>query len=89
MAIVIEGTWEEIKSHADAFNGHKLRVIIDPEPEEDLLAGIPPPPFAVRDREHLIELLTEGVNSPLEEATDDDWTEVYALIDSHREKPNT
>ena len=48
MAHIIEGTWDEIKQYEAAFAGHRLRVIIDPienDEEEDLAAGMPPPPF--------------------------------------------
>jgi hypothetical protein len=28
---VLEGTWEELSSHADEFKGHKLRLIVLPD----------------------------------------------------------
>ena len=31
---VVEGTWEEISNHASEFNGHRLRVIILPDPDQ-------------------------------------------------------
>lgn len=35
---IIEGTWEEISSHASEFNGHRLRVIILPEEAQPVAA---------------------------------------------------
>ena len=64
MAHIIEGTWDEIKQYEAAFAGHRLRVIIDPveDEEEDLTAGMPPPPFAIKSREELVESLMAGVD---------------------------
>ena len=44
---VVEGTWEEIASHALEFNGHRLRVIILPDeprttPEKLISKGMLP-----------------------------------------------
>ena len=41
------------------------------EEGEDLAAGLPDPPFTVRSRERLVQLLDEGMNSPVSEFTDD------------------
>ena len=41
------------------------------EEVEDIAAGIFDPPFTVRSREHLVELLHEGVHSPVTEFTKD------------------
>jgi hypothetical protein len=37
---MIEGTWEEISSHASEFNGHRLRVIILPEVIQPIPTGM-------------------------------------------------
>ena len=62
--IVIDGTDQEIATllQSGALAGHNLRLIVDPDPE-DLTAGLAPPPFAVRDRDHLVSLLLEGATS--------------------------
>ncbi len=72
-AQIIEGTSEEISVllQKGVFAGQKLRVIVEPEDSEDLAAGIQNPPFTVQSREHLIELLREGINSPAKKFTDE------------------
>lgn len=71
-AQMIEGTTEEVTRRIQQmYAGQKLRVFIEPEEVEDLAAGLPDPPFTVRNREHLVELLEEGINSPVSEFTDD------------------
>jgi hypothetical protein len=52
MELVIEGTWDEIKSHEAEFNGHRLMLIVDPEE----------PPNTIRDADHLEELLLQGLD---------------------------
>lgn len=71
-AQIIDGTSEEIAAllQQGAFAGQKLRVIVEPEEEEDLAAGLPDPPFTVRDQAHLEELLLEGLKGPFHEFTD-------------------
>jgi hypothetical protein len=68
---VLEGTGHEIGKalQAGPFAGLRLRVTID-EDQEDLAAGIPPPPFAVRDEAHLDELLAAGLRSPGRKASE-------------------
>ena len=63
-SIVIDGTDQEIVTllQSGALAGHNLRLIVDPDPQ-DLTAGLAPPPFTVRDREHLVSLLLEGASS--------------------------
>lgn len=71
---VIEGTSEEIAAFfkQGPFAGQRLRVIVETEEEdEDLAAGLPDPPFTVRTREQLLELISDGLNSPTHEFTDD------------------
>ena len=72
-AQIIEGTSEEISLllQEGAFAGQKLRVIVEPEDDEDLTAGLPAPPFAVRDKAHLLELLEEGLQGPFLKFTDE------------------
>ena len=45
--------------------------------EEDLLAGMPPPPNTIRDEAHLVALLRESLNSlkngAWHEVTEDTW----------------
>lgn len=72
-AQVIEGTTEEIMTRLrENFPSQNLRVFVEPE-EEDLGAGLPNPPNAVRDETHLVQLLLEGLNSPMQEVTDETW----------------
>lgn len=72
-AQVIEGTTEEIMTRLrEDFPRQKLRVFVEPE-EEDLSADLPDPPNAVRDETHLVGLLLEGLNSPMQEVTDETW----------------
>ena len=76
-AQMIEGTTEEVtRQMQQSYAGQKLRVFIEPEENEaeeaeDLAAGLLDPPFTVRSREHLVELLNAGINSPVSEFTDD------------------
>ena len=71
-AQMIEGTTEEVaRKIQQSYAGQKLRVFIEPEEGEDLTAGVPGPPFTVRSREHLVELLHEGIDSPVSEFTED------------------
>ncbi len=74
-AQIIEGTSEEITIllQEGAFAGQKLRVIIEPDDNEDLAAGLPTPPFAVRDKAHLLELLQEGLTGPFQKVTEEVW----------------
>jgi hypothetical protein len=75
-AQMIEGTTEEVtRQMQQSYAGRKLRVFIEPEDDEmeageDLAAGLPEPPFTVHSREHLVELLEEGMSSPVSEFTD-------------------
>ena len=72
-AQVMEGTTEEITTWLQkAYSGQNLRITIEPH-EEDLAAGIPDPPFTVRSEAHLIELLQQGLDSPVQEVTDETW----------------
>ena len=73
-AQMLEGTTEEVtRQIQQSYAGQNLRVFVEPEENEpeDLAAGLPDPSFTVRSREHLIELLHEGMNSPVTEFTDD------------------
>jgi hypothetical protein len=71
-AVMIEGTTEEVtRQMQQNYAGQKVRVFVEPEDAEDLAAGLPDPPFTVRSREHLVELLQEGMDSPVSEFTDD------------------
>ena len=54
-----------------SYAGQKLRVFIESGEGEDLAAGVPDPPLTVRSREQLVELLHEGVNSPVSEFTEE------------------
>lgn len=72
-AQVIEGTTEEIMARLrEAYPEQTLRVTVEPQ-EEDLLAGMPPPPTTIRSEAHLIELLLEGLNGFAQEVTDETW----------------
>jgi hypothetical protein len=78
MTHTIEGTWDEIQTHAAALEGHRLRVIIDPE-DEDYGA---PAHLIVRDEAHLKELLLAGLNSgPAIPVTEEFWAEMHQMID--------
>ena len=84
---VFEGTTEDIFKllQNGAFAGSRLKLIVDPAPlieqqeatdagdEEDLSDSLPDPPFTVRDKAHLDELLLAGINSPTSEVTDASW----------------
>ena len=71
-AQMIEGTTEEItRQLQQSYAGQKLRVFIEPEAQEQgLAANFPDPPITIQSREHLIALLHEGLNSPVQEFTD-------------------
>jgi hypothetical protein len=53
------------------------------ENETDLAEGIPPPPFTVRNREHVIELLYEGLQGPFHEVTEATWERHREQIRKH------
>lgn len=72
-AQMIEGTTEEVMTRLlETFPSQKLRVFVEPE-EEDLGADLPDPPNSVRDDTHLVALLRDGLNSPTQEVTDENW----------------
>ncbi len=75
-AQLIEGTAEEVSRQMQLnYAGQRVRVFVEPEEMDalapDLITELPTPPFTVRSREHLVELLHEGMNSPVTEFTDD------------------
>lgn len=83
-AQLIEGTAEEVSRQMQQhYAGQRVRVFIEPEDvgalNTDLAAELPTPPFTVRSREHLVELLHEGINSPVSEFTDDTSKQVATL----------
>jgi len=82
MTLVIEGSWEEIKARESEFAGHRLRVIVEAETDERI-NNLPPPPFAVRDQDHLEELMLESLGGPLYEVTEETWEERFKRIDDH------
>ena len=91
-AQMIEGTTEEVtRQMHQHYAGQNLRVYVEPEisepaESEDLAAGLPDPPFTVRDREHLIGLLQEGMNSPVTEFTDDTLEQMRQEVRSRQTK---
>jgi hypothetical protein len=86
MAHIIEGTWEEIKTHDIELNGHMVRLIVDPETDD--ASELADPPFTVRSRDHLVELLLEGVRSTSSvEATPEFWDEMESqLVQRHQSR---
>lgn len=62
--------------------------IVKPLPPEDrveLMALIlgdlaPEPPNTIRSREHLVDLLNEGLRSPTHPVTDDTWEDIRAEV---------
>ena len=79
MAQIIEGTWDEIKSHESELVGHKLRLIVDPID----------PPTTIRDQDHLIELLLEGVRSgPATPMAQSDWDDIRREVHSRAVQRN-
>ncbi len=81
-AQMIEGTTEEItRQLQQSYAGRKLPVFVEPEAEKaDLAANLPDPPLAIRSREHLTELLLEGVNSPTHEVTEATWERLHERV---------
>ncbi|MBV9851334.1 MAG: hypothetical protein JO250_16815 [Armatimonadetes bacterium] len=79
-AQIIEGTSEEITAllQEGAFAGQRLRVIVEPETEEeDFTADLPAPPNTIRDAAHLEQLLLEGIRSgPATPMTAQDWQDI-------------
>jgi hypothetical protein len=90
-AQMIEGTAEEITRQIQQdYSGQKLRVFIEPEEVEDLSAGIPDPPFAVRDPAHLEEFLLAGLDSPTRPFTDETTEQIRQEVHRRhaaRQKP--
>ena len=83
-AQVIEGTTEEITARLrEAYPAQTLRVTVEPQEEdleEDLLAGMPPPPGTIRDEAHLIALLKEGLSGTRHKVTDETWEQRKAEV---------
>ena len=77
---IFEGTLEELIGRKEEFAGMKLQVFALPEPAteepEDWSELLPDPPNTVRDLAHLEALLLEGLNSPQEPVTEQDWIEI-------------
>jgi hypothetical protein len=46
-----------------------------PSNEEDGTEDLPDPPYPIRDAEHLVPLLLEGLASPVRKRIDADWQE--------------
>jgi hypothetical protein len=88
MAQVLSGTWDTIKSHEAEFVGRRLLVIIDPEQDDDTTDGALLPSFTVRSREHLVELLSHGLEAgDGVEATPEFWDLKEAeLLRRHSER---
>jgi hypothetical protein len=84
-ARIIDGTGEEIASllQSGTLAGHRLRLIVDPEPDDDLSADLPTPPNSVRSREQLLELLREGMQGAPEPVTKETWRRLHERIDNH------
>jgi|SRR5579872_6884085 len=72
---LFEGTIEELLDRKQEFSGMRLQVYAVPE-EEELPEDFPDPPTTVRDRAHLEELLREGLTSPKENVTDQEWVQL-------------
>jgi hypothetical protein len=80
MTRILEGTWEEIKTHDAELTGLRLRVIIEPA-ESDATDDIPAPPNTIRDKAHLEELLLEGINSGLPIVVDEEyWADIRQRV---------
>jgi hypothetical protein len=78
-ARIIDGTDDEIASllQTGTLAGHRLRLIVDPEPDEDLSECLPTPPNSVRNHEHLLELLREGMQGTPEPVTKETWRRLH------------
>ena len=75
MATVLEGTWEEIKSHDRELAGRIVRLIVEPETVTvDQSVRSENSPLTV---DHLESLLLSGLNSgPMTPMTAADWDDV-------------
>lgn len=74
---VLEGSWEEIQQRAAELQGHRLRVIVLPEPEVQPAANL---------REFMGEFVgcIEGTTEPLAERTEQ--TVETLLAEAHRKQ---
>jgi hypothetical protein len=80
MTYVLEGTWDEIKAHEAEFNGCKLRVLVESD-KQDWSDIAPDPPFTVRNKEHLVELLSKaGTSGSGIEFTPEFWAKKKAEL---------
>ena len=80
-AQIFEGTSEDIARllQDGRFAGRTLRVSVNPleeTDEEDYCDTLPDPPDTIRDRAHLEAILLEGINSPKEKVTDQEWIDL-------------
>ena len=95
---LFEGTKEDVINYLTKYSGdapnERFKVFIEPEPaltedEEDLYPNLPAPPFTVRDRAHLFELLDAGLASPTERVTEEYWEDIRCEVqrrDDERKK---
>lgn len=73
--LLFKGKFEDLLNRSKEFSGLDIEVF-DPEDDIDYSENMPDPPFTVRDKAHLEELLLEAVNSPKEPMTDQDWVDM-------------
>ena len=74
-AQMIEGTTEEVTRRIQqSYAGQRLRVYVEPEVED--FAALLVPPNTIRDTEHLIELLHEGMQGEPETIRQEEWAEI-------------
>ena len=88
---LFRGTVEELINRQEEFTGKFVQVTDSPELEledEDFYPNLPDPPFTVRDRAHLFELLDAGLASPTEPVTEEYWEDIRREVQNRRDERN-
>jgi hypothetical protein len=75
MTQILEGTWEQVKTHDAELAGRRVRLIVDPD-EEEIAPASPETPYKIRSEQQLFALLREGDAGPFYDVTDKLWDEI-------------
>ena len=86
--LLFRGRAENCISLISEFSGRNIEVFEAENDEVDYSENMPDPPFTVRYRAHLFELLDAGLASPTERVTEKYWADVHAEVQRRYEERN-
>jgi len=75
MTLVLEGSWEEIKTHDAELAGKMVRLVVD-QPDLDYSEILSPPPNSITSVSQLERLLLERLTDDEVPVTADDWASI-------------